>query len=76
MPLICNICKLPFSLLKSYFAHLRLNHAIHHVGVELKCNQESCTRSFVAFRTLKRHLEKEHVNVLETDNEQASKRTP
>ena len=69
MPLICYICKLPFPLSKLYFAHLRLNHAIHHIGVEVKCSQESCPRSFVPFRSLKRHFEKEHFTVLESEND-------
>jgi hypothetical protein len=68
MPLICCFCKLPFTSLKAYFAHLRLNHAIHHTGVEVKCNQEGCPRSFVIFRRLKRHIESKHAHILKSDD--------
>ena len=65
--LICYICSLPFSSVKFYLNHLRLSHAIHHIGVAVNCEQNSCPRTFTNFRYLKTHLEKEHSNLINSD---------
>ena len=63
---ICYICNQPVALVKNYLSHLRLNHAIHHVGVEVQCGQEDCPRTFTNFRYLKTHLEYHHSHLADS----------
>jgi hypothetical protein len=60
MPLHCSLCAKSFASCKTYLTHLRLQHALHYVGSDVKCGQESCPRSFQNFRYFKSHLEKHH----------------
>ncbi len=65
--LICYLCFLPFSTSQTHLKHLRLNHAIHHVGVEVRCGQDGCPKTCISFRYLKLHIEKDHGYLLNSD---------
>lgn len=36
----------------------------------MRCSQEGCPRSFVTFRSLKRHIEKQHTHILVSDTDE------
>lgn len=47
--------------------HLRLEHAIHHVGCTVRCGQDACPRTFNQLRYFKSHLSKRHAELLCND---------
>ena len=72
MPLVCWVknCSKTRDTIQRLLDHLRNGHSIHYNCVEVRCGQEGCPGTFVGFRALKRHLQKQHSH-LESDSELA-----
>lgn len=63
----CFLCTQSFAATQAYFSHLRLNHAIHHTGVEVPCKQDDCPHTSTSFRSLKAHILREHSDFINFD---------
>jgi hypothetical protein len=65
MVLECYVCHALSSTVDNLLFHLRKIHGIHFCGMDVKCGQNSCPRTFTSFSAVKRHLQTAHSELSE-----------
>ncbi|XP_055910338.1 uncharacterized protein LOC129944725 isoform X1 [Eupeodes corollae] len=60
----CFLCKSFFKDLKSLKSHFNFSHSEHEF-LNYKCNEDGCKRSFSSFNSFRRHIQKEHISLVQ-----------